>query len=323
MFSKINKINSFLDILVNRGFLILIKSIVNLIHLNIVKRVLKKKLILKRVNEYKMYLLTNDNGISRSLILFGRREEDQKYILSEVIEENMNIFDIGANIGYYSVFFSKRIKSGKILAIEPSSNNIALCRENISLNKIDKRKIFFLEGGVSDTNTTKDFYLSTQSNLHTLNPNGSARKFLKGEKVKIKTFSVKTLSEDFFVPDLIRMDVEGHECEIIAGMIMSLKKKNFKPHICFEPHIDSYSENNNFANTLKKLSNIGYFTKLISSNAESGTKRIIKITNKEPELSLQSDGEIRSIFRNIKMDDTINILTKTGGARTVLLSPKN
>ena len=92
----------------------------------------------------------------------------------------MNIFDIGANIGYYSVFFSKKIKSGKILAVEPSSNNIKLCRENISLNKIDKNKIFFLKGGVSDKNTTRDFYLSTQSNLHTLNPNGSAKKFLKG-----------------------------------------------------------------------------------------------------------------------------------------------
>ena len=51
---------------------------------------------------------------------------------------------------------------------------------------------------MSDTNTTRDFYLSTQSNLHTLNPNGSARKFLKGEKIKIKTFSVKSLAKGFF-----------------------------------------------------------------------------------------------------------------------------
>ena len=116
------------------------------------------------------------------------------------------------------------------------------------------------------------------------------------------------------------MDVEGHECEIISGMIMSIKRNVFKPHICFEPHIDSYSSSNKFADTLKKLSNIGYFTKLISSNAESGTKKIRKITKQEPEFSLQSDGEVRSIFKNIKMDDTINILTKSGGARTVLLS---
>ena len=73
IFSKKNKINSFFDILINRGFAILIFSIVNLIHLNISKRIFNKKLIIKKVNEYKMYLLTSDNGISRSLILFGRR----------------------------------------------------------------------------------------------------------------------------------------------------------------------------------------------------------------------------------------------------------
>ena len=318
-----NKIKNFFQILRQRGLLVLLKSILNLILLIIYRDILKKDKIIKKVNEYKMTLMTKDNGISRSLILFGTRELDKKFILESIFKDNMNIFDIGANIGYYTVFFSKKIKSGKILAVEPSSNNIKLCRENISLNKIDKNKIFFLKGGVSDKNTTRDFYLSTQSNLHTLNPNGSAKKFLKGEKIKIKTFSIKSLAKDFFVPDLIRMDVEGHECEIISGMIMSIKRNIFKPHICFEPHIDSYSSSNKFAETLKRLSNIGYFTKLISSNAESGTKRIIKITNRKPELSLQSDGEIRSIFRDVKMDDTINILTKTGGARTVLLSPKN
>ena len=318
-----NKIKSFFQILRQRGILILLKSLLNLILLIIYRDILKKEKIIKRVNEYKMTLMTKDNGISRSLILFGTRELDKKFILESIFKDNMNIFDIGANIGYYTVFFSKRIKDGKILAVEPSSNNIKICRENISLNKVDKRKIYFLEGGVSDKNTTRNFYLSTQSNLHTLNPEGSAKKFLNGKKVKIKTFSVQSLSQEFFVPDLIRMDVEGHECEIISGMIMSIKRNVFKPHICFEPHIDSYSSSNKFADTLKKLSNIGYFTKLISSNAESGTKKIRKITKQEPEFSLQSDGEVRSIFKNIKMDDTINILTKSGGARTVLLSPKH
>ena len=85
MFSKKNKVNSFFDILINRGLVVLISSIINLLHLNIAKKIFNKKLILKRVNEYKMYLLTNDNGISRSLILFGRREEDQKYILNKLI----------------------------------------------------------------------------------------------------------------------------------------------------------------------------------------------------------------------------------------------
>ena len=60
-----------------------------------------------------MYLLTNDNGISRSLILFGKREEDKIYILNKILNENMNIFDIGANIGYYTIFFLKKNKTRK------------------------------------------------------------------------------------------------------------------------------------------------------------------------------------------------------------------
>ena len=80
IFSKKNKLNSFM-IFLNRGILVLVNSIINLIDLNISKRILNKKLIIKTVTNYKMNLLTNDNGISRSLILFGTREEDKKYIL--------------------------------------------------------------------------------------------------------------------------------------------------------------------------------------------------------------------------------------------------
>ena len=321
MFSKINKINSFFDILLNRGFVILIISIVNLIHLNITKRTLKRKLIIKKVNEYRMYLLTNDNGISRSLILFGRREEDQKYILSKVIKENMKIFDIGANIGYYTVLFLNKIKNGKILAIKPSSENLKLCKKNVELNNLSMKNINYMTAGVSNVNSKKTFFMSKQSNLHTFNIEGSAKRYLNGKSRVIETFTVHNLSKKFFVPNLIRMDVEGHECQIISGMLKYIKKGIFKPHICFEPHITSYSKDNNFSVTLTNLFKLGYYTNLLSSNASSGTKKIINLTKIKPLKILKSDGEKRAIFENIKPEDTINILTKLGGARTVLLSP--
>ena len=108
-----NKIKSFFQILRQRGILILLKSLLNLILLIIYRDILKKEKIIKRVNEYKMTLMTKDNGISRSLILFGTRELDKKFILESIFKDNMNIFDIGANIGYYTVFFSKELKMVK------------------------------------------------------------------------------------------------------------------------------------------------------------------------------------------------------------------
>ena len=69
-----NKIKNFFQILRQRGLLVLLKSILNLILLIIYRDILKKDKIIKKVNEYKMTLMTKDNGISRSLILFGTRE---------------------------------------------------------------------------------------------------------------------------------------------------------------------------------------------------------------------------------------------------------
>ena len=117
------------------------------------------------------------------------------------------------------------------------------------------------------------------------------------------------------------MDVEGHECEIISGMLKHIENGYFKPHICFEPHITSYSVNNKFSVTLRKLFNLGYYTNLLSSNAQSGTDRIFNLTQIKPHKILKSDGVKRAIFKNVKNTETIKILTKLGGARTVLLSP--
>ena len=269
-----------------------------------------------------MHLYVSDRGISRSLILFGTREVDKKFILENTIKEGMKIFDIGANIGYYTLTMSKILNdSGKILAIEPSQENIDLCKSNIRLNNLKLSNIDFISGAVSDKNHVKDFYIASQSNLHTFHPEGSAKKFLTGEIRKINTYSVKKLSKLFYLPDLIRMDVEGHEVEIISGMLESIKSGLFKPQICFEPHISSYSGEHDFKPILKTLFSLGYKTKFLSSNAIQGTKKIIDYTSVYPKITLKSDGEERALFENLNTNQTIDILTNIGGARTVLLSP--
>tara|TARA_B100000287_G_scaffold306447_1_gene289584 strand:+ start:2682 stop:3650 length:969 start_codon:yes stop_codon:yes gene_type:complete len=316
----IKKLKSIFEILETRGATILLKSIKNYLKLIIQRDLLNRKEIVCKVNNYKMSLLTNDRGISRSLILFETRENDKQYILESIIKKKMNIFDIGSNIGYYTIFLKKKI-DGSLLAIEPSIENLTLCKKNLKINKINTKKIFFLNAAVSNQNSLKKLYIARQTNLHTLNPEGSAKDHLIGEVRKIKTYSVYSLAQKYFKPDLIRMDVEGHECEIISGMLKYIKSNFFKPHICFEPHISSYSKKNNFAKILKELFKLGYFTKLISSNAESGSKRISKISAQKDPFTILSDGEKRGIFKNINNEETIKILTEIGGARTVLLSP--
>ena len=316
------KIFSSFQTIYARGLYDFLSAVNNLIFSNILKFFFNRTFYKKKIYNYKMFLDANDMGISRSLILFGKREIDQKVILEKTLVPGMNIYDIGANIGYYVLMHSLLIgKKGKILAIEPSPKNILLLKKNLHLNKISIKKVKVLEGAVSNLSGHKKIFLASQSNLHTFHDYGSAKSFLTGNSINVKVYNISQLSKIYGKPDLIRMDVEGHEVEIIQSMIKDIKKKIYSPLICFEPHTSCYNKKHDFKPILKQLFGLKYQTLYLSSNSESGTNKIIKYTKKKPELIIKSDGELRGIFKGISPAMTIGILTKLGGARTVLLSP--
>ena len=97
------KIKKLFYIFFSRGFFITLLVVLRLIKINFQYFVLNKKLYLTNIYNFRMYLDINDKGLSRSLMLFGSRELDHKYLLEKIINKNMKIFDIGANIGYYSL----------------------------------------------------------------------------------------------------------------------------------------------------------------------------------------------------------------------------
>ena len=321
----VSKFINSLSIIKTRGILTFLLAVWFAFLTNLLKIFLKKKYFLKNIYNYKLWLDLNDKGISRSLILFGKRENDQKYIIEKVLKASMKIFDIGANIGYYVLLQNNKIgNKGKILAIEPSPKNVKLLKKNLSVNNLRKGKVKIIEGAVSNFNGNKKFYLSNQSNLHTFHKNGSAKDFLNGNTINVEVFRLSKIIKENYSPDLIRMDIEGHEVEILESIYEDLQKKAYAPPIiCFEPHISSYNQNHDLKPILKRLFKINYFTDYLSSNSFDGTKRIKSLNKKYVEEKLiESDGETRDIFRNINAKDTISILTKIGGARTVLLNPK-
>ncbi len=280
---------------------------------------LGKRFVQRKVNEYKMLLDTQDRGISRSLILFGTREVDHKIILEKVLKPGMRIFDIGANIGYY-VLMEKLVigASGEIIVIEPSPTNISLLKRNLELNGYEGMEV--IQGAVSDKEGEFDFFLSKQSNLNTFHEFGSAASTLSGEVVKVRTYTMDELVDKFGAPDLIRMDVEGHEVEIVRGMLDGIRAGKYQPAICFEPHLSCYNEEHDFAPVLKELFDLGYQARYLSSNEKKGSDRISGLGYSSIS-EVKSDGVVREIFENIDSDDLIKILTDIGGGRTVYLTP--
>ncbi|GJL54515.1 MAG: hypothetical protein NPIRA02_16470 [Nitrospirales bacterium] len=263
-----------------------------------------------------MHLDLKDKGICRSLILFGTREVDHKIILEKVLKHGMKVLDIGANIGYYVLMEQRLIgPSGRIVAVEPSPSNITLLKRNIELN--DYGSIEVIQGAVSDVSGTRKFYLSEESNLNTFHAIGTIQKHLSGEMIHVTTYTVPELAQAYGSPDLIRMDVEGHEVEIMAGMLDAIAKGTMTPMIIFETHNSRYSDSHDMKSVLRAFFKLRYSIRYLASSAQNGTQRI-KQRGYHGGAPISTDGVTRVIFENVKEEDGLEFICH-GGARTVLL----
>ena len=279
-------------------------------------KILNKKFITKKIYNYKMLLDLYDKGISRTLLLFGKRELEHKKMLENIIKPEMTVLDIGANIGYYSLMMLELMgNKGKLIAVEPSPSNIEILRKNLLLNKYNDIEVH--NAAISDENGTKKFFLSEMSNLNTLNYTEKKSLNLTGETINVKTLTVPQIMEGRNL-DLIRMDVEGHEVEVLNGLIPNIGVNNLYPSIIFETHRSRYNNEHSMENTLKNLFAKNYKVSMLGSTSKEGTKKIEAKGYISTE-AIQTDEYERVIFKNIKEQDAIDLICNEGGVRCVVL----
>ena len=285
--------------------------------LTTIVRLIGKKTMVRSVHNYRLHLDTSDRGLSRTLFLFGKREIDHYKMIQSILKPGMNILDIGANIGYYTVMESLVVgSSGSIVAIEPMQANIAMLRRNLSLNNVQNTDV--VHGAVSAETGTGKMFMSTHSNLHTFHNDGSAAFSLGSTPVDVPTFTLRDVAEGRPRPDLMRMDIEGHEVETLSQLAELVEQDVMSPTVIFETHLTRYTPDNDLEPVLTRLFATGYKVMKAASSSESGTAKIAALgyTGTEP---FYSDFGERVIFDEIGDDDAINAICRTGGLRTILL----
>jgi len=132
------------------------------------------------------------------------------------------IMDVGANIGYYSVQFSD-MADGKVYSFEPMSYQYSVLKRNLELNGIEN--VIPVKRIVSNTSGEKRIYYSCPDNT-------GASSLVKesGEHEDIQAIILDEFCEEQEVAriDLMKIDVEGHEMDVLRGMAGILRQQRVR-----------------------------------------------------------------------------------------------
>lgn len=182
----------------------------------------------------KMKVFTGES-IGRSMYYFGDFEQVQSGAFIALVRPGMRFFDIGANIGFYSLLAASR---GAIVhAFEPSPEILAWLRDNVALNERSS-SITVVPEAMSDREGSITFYPHREGNFgvgKVFRSEDQGRKAASAEPVEVPTRTFDACVEKFGAPDLVKMDIEGAEALVLKEIPNALKTEN-APDLFIEFH---------------------------------------------------------------------------------------
>jgi len=189
----------------------------------------KRGLRLKVQDTRARMIVSNPNEFSIYQSLDGEKVFLQKFL--NRINNKTVFYDIGANIGMYSLCAAKYKVSPKfIYCWEPEPFNFKRLKENIDLNDIKNITAFPIALG------SKNAVLELWTNAKepgSLTPNFT-RKSSKSIPVQVARGDDWVLKKKLHLPSIIKIDVEGYEFNVLKSFEKTISKS--KPIIFLEIH---------------------------------------------------------------------------------------
>lgn len=160
----------------------------------------------------KLIVKSDDIGVGIPLISKGVYEPLQTKLFLETLQNGDVFFDIGANIGYYSILASSKVgNTGKVYSFEPDINNVQILEENVELNNASNVQI--IKKAVSDKSGFVNFKSSDISKGDSAISNGEDKNNISVPSITLDDF----IAESGVYPNIIKLDVEGAEIMALKG----------------------------------------------------------------------------------------------------------
>lgn len=158
-------------------------------------------------------------------------EAEEMDMILKLLKPGDVVFDIGANVGWYTINILLKCKGTSVYSFEPIESSYQYLKKNLTLNNLNTDKAYNI--GFSDENKKVKFYFDIKFSMASSMANLREEEdtvLVDCEVKKLDDFVSTMLSLERL--DFIKCDVEGAELFVFKGAIETIKK--YKPIIFSE-----------------------------------------------------------------------------------------
>lgn len=239
----------------------------------------------EKIIDDKKFKFYTPNQITKWRIdtLFSKEPDTIKWIKNFKDNNKIIFWDIGANIGLYSIYAAIIHNNISVVSFEPSTSNLRILSRNLSLNNLND-KISIHQMPLSDKKN--QYMLMNESEFiegWSMNAFGSStdyegKDFTPKQSYKVFGTNIDTLIQDGILgePKYLKIDVDGIEHKILSGGFNLLQRNSIKS-ILIELN-ENYKEQFNSVIKIMKNSNFSIKSK-ISVDLDKNKSKFNKLFN--------------------------------------------
>jgi FkbM family methyltransferase len=205
------------------------------------------KVVLARIlGRHKIFLRTSDRGFACHVMLDGFWEIWLTQFLARLVKPGMTAIDVGANFGYFTLLLGDAVgEAGHVIAVEPNPDAASLLKETVLLN-----------GHHTRTRVVPHALGASAGRGWLWAPHGEPKNATLvgtedlpgGRTVEVSTLTLDELALEYPKVDLVKIDAEGGELGIVAGMRQLIARDH--PTIVLEFNAARYAEPYSFLDEL-------------------------------------------------------------------------
>jgi FkbM family methyltransferase len=147
-------------------------------------------------------------GSQRHAFWLGGYEPHMQTLMARELKKGRTFYDIGANVGFYTLLGSFCVAPGSVFAFEPLPANLKFLKRHLAINQVQNVRV--LQLAISDEIGAAKFRAESTGAMGQLDSSGDVN-------VNMSTIDALLDSREILPPDCIKMDIEGAEWKALIG----------------------------------------------------------------------------------------------------------